>query len=135
MYRQDQYANPQLAHGHSPSNVVSLLDSLRSSGVLYQGSSAGGYVDQADGDLDYMQNQSLGQCPYQLATSQSMGNFNQYSRSIPAYTRSGYTATQEYIKSAVLGLAQAQQQHQQQQSADFEWGGLAGVREQVREAR
>ena len=43
-----------------------------------------------------------------------------YSRPAPAYTRSGYTATEEYIMrapadSAALAQAQAQAQHQQQQ--------------------
>ena len=126
VYQRDQYANPQPAHGHSPSTMdpamVSLLDSLRSSGVPYQGGSAGGYVDQGSGDLEYVQNQRLGQGrPYQLATSQSVDNLHQYSRPAPAYTRSGYTATEEYImrahaESAALAHAQAQQQHHQQQS-------------------
>ncbi|KIM38070.1 hypothetical protein M413DRAFT_39972, partial [Hebeloma cylindrosporum] len=107
IYQQDQYANPQLAHGHVPSTMdpamVSLLDSLRSSGVPYQGGSTGGY----------------------LSTSQSMDNLQQYSRPTPAYTRSGYTATEEYImrahaESAALAHAQAQQQHNQQQSVAAE---------------
>jgi hypothetical protein len=127
VYQQNQYANPQLAHSHSPSTMdpamVSLLDSLRSSGVPYQGGSVGGYADQGSGELEYMQNQRLSQGrPYQLATSQSMDNLHQYSRPAPAYTRSGYTVTEEYImrahaESAALAHAQAQQQHQQQQSA------------------
>ena len=127
---QDQYANPQLSYGHTPSTMdpamVSLLDSLRSSGVPYQGGSASGYIDQASGDLDYMQNQRLGQGrPYQMTTSQSMDNLHAYSRPAPAYTRSGYTATEEYImrahaESAALAHAQAQQQHQQQQNAAAE---------------
>ena len=130
VYQQDQYANPQLAHGHSPSTMdpamVSLLDSLRSSGVPSQGGSLGGYADQAGGELEYMQGQRLSQGrPYQLATSQSMDNLYQHSRPAPAYTRSGYTAMEEYImrahaESAALAHAQAQQQHQQQQSAAAE---------------
>jgi hypothetical protein len=101
--------------------MVALLDSLRGNGVPYKA-----------GDSDYIQNQrSVGVGHYlhplphslqhhnHLGASRSLGDIS-YSRPAPAYTRSGYTATEEYIMrahadSAALAQAQAQAQYQQQQ--------------------
>ena len=116
---------PNQGHGHGqPSmdpTMVALLDSLRGNGVPYKA-----------GDSDFIQNQrSVGvghhlhplphslQHHNHLGASRSMGDIS-YSRPAPAYTRSGYTATEEYIMrahadSAALAQAQAQAQYQQQQ--------------------
>ncbi|KAF8799564.1 hypothetical protein BYT27DRAFT_7217680 [Phlegmacium glaucopus] len=103
--------------------MVALLDSLRGNGVPYKA-----------GDSDYMQNHrsaGIGHHPHpstqahslqhhnHLGASRSLGDIS-YSRPVPAYTRSGYTATEEYIMrahadSAALAQAQAQAQYQQQQ--------------------
>lgn len=106
------------AHGqpHMDPAMVTLLDSLRGNGVPYRA-----------GDLNYMQNQrSVGahlppslQNHSHLGASRSLGDMS-YPRTMPAYTRSGYTATEEYIMrahadSAALAQAQAQAQYQQQQ--------------------
>ena len=112
-------------HGQSPMDpaMVTLLDSLRGNGVPYKA-----------GDSDYMQNQrsvGVGHLPpppppsfhhSHLGASRSLGDMS-YSRPAPAYTRSGYTATEEYIMrahadSAALAQAQAQSQYQQQQAAE-----------------
>lgn len=110
-------------HGQSPMDptMVALLDSLRGNGVPYKA-----------GDSDYTQNQrSFGvghhphptphslQHPNHLGASRSLGDMS-HSRPAPAYTRSGYTATEEYIMrahadSAALAQAQAQVHYQQQQ--------------------
>lgn len=116
---------PNQGHGHGQPSMdpamVALLDSLRGNGVPYKA-----------GDSDYMQNQrsvGVGHHPHppphplqhqnHLGASRSLGNMS-YSRPSPAYTRSGYTATEEYIMrahadSAALAQAQAQAQYQQQQ--------------------
>ena len=114
---------PNQGHGHGQPpmdpTMVALLDSLRGSGVPYKA-----------GDSDYTQNQrSLGhhlhppphslQHHNHLGASRSVGDIP-YSRPAPAYTRSGYTATEEYIMrahadSAALAQAHAQAQYQQQQ--------------------
>ena len=110
-------------HGQPPMDptMVALLDSLRGNGVPFKA-----------GDSDYIQNQrSVGvghhlhppphsfQHHNHLGASRSLGDIS-YSRPAPAYTRSGYTATEEYIMrahadSAALAQAQAQAQYQQQQ--------------------
>jgi hypothetical protein len=104
-------------YGQSPMDpaMVTLLDSLRGNAVP-----------------DYMQNQrsvGVGHHPHppphslqhhnHLGASRSLSDIS-YSRPAPAYTRSGYTATEEYIMrahadSANLAQAQAQAQYQQQQ--------------------
>ena len=109
---------PNQGHGHGQPpmdpTMVALLDSLRANGVPYKA-----------GDSDYIQNQrpvGVGhhlQHHNHLGASRSMGDIS-YSRPTPAYTRSGYTATEEYIMrahadSAALAQAQAQAQYQQQQ--------------------
>ena len=106
--------NQERGHGQPPMDptMVALLDSLRGNGVP-----------------DYMQNQrsvGVGQHPHlpphslqhpsHLGGSRSLGDIS-YSRPGPAYTRSGYTAAEEYIMrahadSAALAQAQAHQQHQ-----------------------
>ena len=116
-------SNQGHGHGQPPMDptMVALLDSLRSNGVPYKA-----------GDADFIQNQrSVGaghhlhplpqslQHHNHLGASRSMGDIS-YSRPAPAYTRSGYTATEEYIMrahadSAALAQAQAQAQYQQQQ--------------------
>jgi hypothetical protein len=119
---------PNQGHGHGQPpmdpTMVALLDSLRGNGVPYKA-----------GDSDYIQNQrSVGighqlhpppqslQHHNHLAASRSLGDIS-YSRPAPAYTRSGYTATEEYIMrahadSAALAQAQAQAQYQQQKAAE-----------------
>ena len=116
---------PNQGHGHGQlpmdPTMVALLDSLRGNGVPYKA-----------GESDFIQNQrSVGvghhlhplphslQHHNHLGASRSMGDIS-YSRPAPAYTRSGYTATEEYIMrahadSAALAQAQAQAQYQQQQ--------------------
>ncbi|KDR72738.1 hypothetical protein GALMADRAFT_42644, partial [Galerina marginata CBS 339.88] len=102
---QAQYSH---GHGYTPPPPLqassamdpamsALLDSLRTSGVPFQPQApgAGGYGDPTT-DLD-------------------LNNLQQYGRTAPAYTRSGYTAMEEYImrahaESAALAHAQAQQQ-------------------------
>ena len=111
-------------HGQPPVDpaMVALLDSLRGNGTPYK-----------PGESDFIQNQrSVGvghhlhslpnslQHHNHLGASRSMGDNISYSRPAPAYTRSGYTATEEYIMrahadSAALAQAQAQAQYQQQQ--------------------
>ena len=118
-----QGPNQGHVHGQPPMDptMVALLDSLRGNGVPYKA-----------GDSDYIQNQrSVGvghhlhplphslQHHNHLGASRSMGDIS-YSRPAPAYTRSGYTATEEYIMrahadSAALAQAQAQAHYQQQQ--------------------
>ena len=124
-YQNQQSSNWSLhglnqGHGHAQSPMdpamVNLLHSLRGNGV----------------PSDYMQNErpvGVGHHPHpplhspqhhnHLGASRSLGDIS-YSRPAPAYTRSGYTATEEYIMrahadSAALAQAQAQAQYQQQQ--------------------
>ncbi|KAF9479459.1 hypothetical protein BDN70DRAFT_790290, partial [Pholiota conissans] len=77
--------------------MAALLTSLNNTNLGYQGAS-GGYDGAVSGD--------------------SLDNIQQYARPAPAYTRSGYTPTEEYImrahaESAALAHAQAQAQQQQ----------------------
>ena len=115
---------PNQGHGHGQPpmdpTMIALLDSLRGNGVPFKA-----------GESDFIQNQrsvGVGQHlhPLQhhnhLGASRSMGDIS-YSRPAPAYTRSGYTATEEYIMrahadSAALAQAQAQAQYQQQKAAE-----------------
>ncbi|CAA7268871.1 unnamed protein product [Cyclocybe aegerita] len=120
---------PSSASANMDPAMAALLDSLRANGVPYNGSATGGYSDLR-GEADYSQGgfggrQQVGHGQHyhghqQLPTSQSLGDLQQYSRPAPAYTRSGYTATEEYImrahaETAAFAQAQAQQQHQHQQ--------------------
>jgi hypothetical protein len=107
--------------------MASLLTSLGNTNLSYHGAS-GGYESAGSADLDYMQGQGTGHIPqypqvghHHLATSQSLTDIHQYGRPAPAYTRSGYTPTEEYImrahaESAALAHAHAQAQAQQQQA-------------------
>ncbi|KAJ3494163.1 hypothetical protein NLJ89_g10864 [Agrocybe chaxingu] len=120
---------PSSASANMDPAMTALLDSLRANGVPYNGSGAGGYSD-IRGENDYSRGgfggrQQVGHGQHyhghqQLPTSQSLGDLQQYSRPAPAYTRSGYTATEEYImrahaETAAFAQAQAQQHHQHQQ--------------------
>ncbi|KAF8157126.1 hypothetical protein B0H34DRAFT_798438 [Crassisporium funariophilum] len=140
--QQDHTMPSSLAHelGHGPTHIghvpapamdpamVALLDSLRSSGAPYRSNyphgSAGGsveYMQQPQRSMSHQQQHQPRMVHPQyhgaLAASQSMSEMP-YARPGPAYTRSGYTATEEYImrahaESAALAQAQAQHHHQQ----------------------
>ncbi|KAF8908528.1 hypothetical protein CPB84DRAFT_162147 [Gymnopilus junonius] len=126
---------PSSSSATNPS-MSALLDSLRSTGVPFQPSSAGGFgvtSSAAVGEYDYNsmpgqghhhqqyhQDQHLQQHQHHLPTMQSLDSFShQYGHSqprpAPAYTRSGYTPTEEYImrahaENAAIAHVQAQQQ-------------------------
>lgn len=120
---------------HNPNvsdpSMAALLDSMRANGVPYHGAGDEYGID------DYgLQNQRIvsasghqqrglqGQHHHQsLPMSQSLDNLQQYGRPSPAYTRSGYTTTEEYImrahaENAALARAQAEVQLQQQATVD-----------------
>ena len=128
-YQNQQSSNwsphgPKQGHGHGQPpmdpTMIALLDSLRGNGVPFKA-----------GESDFIQNQRSVEVGHHLhplqhhnhlGASRSMGDLS-YSRPAPAYTRSGYTATEEYIMrahadSAALAQAQAQAQFQQQKAAE-----------------
>ncbi|KAF5324104.1 hypothetical protein D9619_011389 [Psilocybe cf. subviscida] len=151
-YQQETFSgHAQLGHTPPPSSMdpamAALLNSLNNNGAPYQGTATPGYTPE---ELGYglhgqQQQHSLGHGVHHLSTSQSVDNLHQYARAAPAYTRSGYTATEEYImrahaESAALAQAQVQAQLDRRRPAplDFsrrrseEENGLANIAVGVR---
>ena len=117
----------QLSVGDPP--ISALLDTLRTNSTP-SGRSAYGDAFNLEGDLfaqsrnmrlgpHQIHGASYGQQRHHLPISHSLDSFNQgYIRPSPAYTRSGYTPTEEYIMRVHAESAALAQSQQLQQAPD-----------------
>lgn len=152
-YQQEAFSrHAQLGHTPPPPSMDpamnALLNSFNNSGAPYQGTTSGYTSEELRYGVHDQQHHSLGHGhghgAHHLPTSQSVdSSLHQYARAAPAYTRSGYTATEEYImrahaESAVLAQAQAQLDRRRPAPLDFsrrrseEESGLANIAVGVR---